>query len=61
MSREHIKQALTERRDRKMIKRILTGMLCAALLLSGFAAAENVVETLPTTAPMPKPEIEKNE
>ena len=61
MSREHIKQALTERRDRKMIRRILTGLLCAALLLSGFAAAENVVETLPTTAPMPKPEIEKNE
>lgn len=61
MSREHIKQALTERRDRKMIKKILTGLLCAALLLSGLATAENVVETLPTTAPMPKPEIEKNE
>ena len=44
-----------------MMKRILTGLLCAALLLSGLAAAENVVETLPTTAPMPKPEAENNE
>lgn len=41
--------------------KILAALLCAALLLPLATTAENTVEALPTTAPMPEPAAETNE
>lgn len=43
-----------------MIKRGLVFILCMVLLLPGMAAAENTVEILPTTPPMPDLVLEEN-
>lgn len=43
-----------------MIRKIYTLALCAAMALPVLAAAENTVEILPTTPPMPRPVVETN-
>ena len=43
-----------------MIRKICTLTLCAVMALPVLAAAENVVEILPTTPPMPRPVVEAN-
>ena len=43
-----------------MIRKICTLALCAVMVLPVLAMAENTVEILPTTPPMPRPEVETN-
>lgn len=43
-----------------MIRKICTLALCAVMILPALAAAENTVEILPTTPPMPRPVVEAN-
>ena len=43
-----------------MIRKICTLALCAVMVLPVLAAAENTVEILPTTPPMPRPVVEAN-
>ena len=43
-----------------MIRKICTLALCAVMVLPPLAMAENAVEILPTTPPMPRPVVEAN-
>ena len=43
-----------------MIRKICTLALCAVMVLPPLAMAENTVEILPTTPPMPRPVVEAN-
>lgn len=43
-----------------MIRKICTLALCAVMVLPALATAENTVEILPTTPPMPRPVVEAN-
>ena len=43
-----------------MIRKICTLALCAVMVLPVLAMAENTVEILPTTPPMPRPVVEAN-
>ena len=60
VSGKAVRQArLTERKENVMNKRWVA-WLCLAICLPGMALCENVVEILPTAAPMPKLVLEEN-